>query len=82
MPVWQATIKKLAPRNLAVLGVVQEQHAERTRLYKQWKQYDFPIAQDPVTKLGVAVVPIFIAIDERGIVRNTRLSPQDICEIP
>ena len=38
---WQATIKKLGPRNLAVLGLVQEQHAERTRLYKQWKQYDF-----------------------------------------
>lgn len=80
MPVWQATIKKLAPRNLAVLGVVQEQHAERTRLYKQWKQYDFPIAQDPVTKLGVAVVPIFIAIDEHGIVRNTRLSPRDLAK--
>ena len=75
MPVWHATIQKLAPKNLAVLGVVQEQHSERTKLYKQWKQYDFPIAQDPVTKLGAAVVPIFIGIDEHGIVRNTRLRP-------
>ena len=78
MPVWHETIKKLAPANLVVLGVVQEQHAERTRLYKQWKQYDFPIAQDSVTKLGAAVVPIFIGIDEYGIVRNTKLRPDGL----
>lgn len=75
MPVWHATIQKLAPENLAVIGVVQEQHSERTKLYKQWKQYDFPIAQDPVTKLGATVVPMFIGIDEHGIVRNNRLRP-------
>ena len=75
MPVWHATIQKLAPENLAVIGVVQEQHSERTKLYKQWKQYDFPIAQDPVTKLGATVVPMFVGIDEHGIVRNNRLRP-------
>jgi len=78
VPVWHETIKKLAPENLAVLGVVQEQHAERTRLYKQWKQYDFPIAQDSVTKLGVAVVPIFVGIDEHGIVQSKQLRPQGL----
>ena len=80
MPVWHATIKKLAPQNLAVIGVVQEQHSERTKLYKQWKQYDFPIAQDSITKLGAAVVPIFIGIDEHGIVRNTRLRPNGLAK--
>ena len=80
MPVWHETIKKLAPENLAVLGVVQEQHAERTKLYKQWKQYDFSIAQDPFTKLGLAVVPIFIGIDEHGIVQSTRLRPDKLKE--
>lgn len=80
MPVWHATIKKLAPENLAVLGVVQEQHSERTKLYKQWKQYDFPIAQDSVTKLGAAVVPIFIGIDEYGIVRSTKLRPNGLAK--
>ncbi len=78
MPVWHETIKKLDSDNLVVLGVVQEQHAERTKLYKQWKQYDFPIAQDSVTKLGAAVVPIFIGIDEYGIVRNTKLRPKGL----
>ena len=61
-----------------MLGVVQEQHAERTRLYKQWKKYDFPIAQDPVTKLGLAVVPVFIGIDEHGIVQSTGLRPNGL----
>lgn len=75
MPVWHATVKELNSDSLVVLGVVQEQHAERTKLYKQWKQYDFPIAQDSMTKLGAAVVPIFIGIDEYGIVRNTKLRP-------
>lgn len=58
-----------------MIGVVQEQHAERTQLYKQWKQYDFPIVQDPVTQNGAAVVPIFIGIDEHGIVQSTRIRP-------
>jgi len=80
VPVWHATIQKLAPENLAVIGVVQEQHSERTKLYKQWKQYDFPIAQDSVTKLGAAVVPIFIGIDEHGIVQNTRLRPNGLAK--
>jgi tetratricopeptide (TPR) repeat protein len=78
--VWHETIKTIASDNLAVLGVVQEQHSERTRLYKQWKQYDFPIAQDSVTKLGAAVVPIFIGIDEFGIVQNTKLRPKGLKE--
>ena len=78
MPVWHATIKKLDPQNLAVLGVVQEQHAERAKLYKQWKQYDFPIAQDSITKLGAAAVPIFIGIDEHGITRSTRIRPDGL----
>lgn len=61
-----------------MIGVVQEQHAERTKLYKQWKQYDFPIAQDSITKLGAAAVPIFIGIDEYGIVQSTKLRPSGL----
>ncbi len=78
MPVWQQKIKELASNELVVLGVVQEQHAERTRLYKQWRQFDFPIAQDPITKLGLAVVPVFVGIDEYGIVRETKIRPDGL----
>lgn len=68
----------MAQNKIAVLGVVQEQHAARTRLYKQWRGFDFPIVQDPITKIGARAVPMFIAIDQHGIVRHTRLNPADI----
>ena len=57
---------------LTVLGVVQEQHAERTRLFAQWKQLKFPIAQDCVNMLGSRAVPLEVALDEHGIVRKLR----------
>ncbi len=60
---------------LVVLGVVQEQHAERARLYRQWRQFQWPIAQDAITKLDLAAVPIPVLIDEHGIVRNRRPRP-------
>lgn len=63
---------------LAVLGVVQEQHADRAQLYKQWKQYDFPIIQDATTQLNLAAVPIPILIDEHGVVRNNRPKPGNL----
>ena len=63
---------------LAILGVVQEQHAERALLYRQWKQYEFPIVQDATTSLNLAVVPIPILIDEHGIVRKTRARTKDL----
>lgn len=59
-----------APRekgNLVMLGVIQEQHAERCRLFAQWKQFDWPILRDPINKLGLAGVPIVVEIDERGV---------------
>lgn len=70
---WNKKTKKLvADGKLVVLGVVQEQHAERARLYKQWKQYEFPIVQDSFTSLGLKVVPVPILIDEYGYVQNSR----------
>ena len=76
---WDAKTKQLvADGKLAVIGIVQEQHAERARLYKQWRQYEFPIAQDAVTQLGLAVVPVPILIDEHGIVMSTRPQPNKI----
>lgn len=78
MPVWQQEIKKLGSNNLVVIGVVQEQHSERTQLYRHWKQFEFPIVQDPITQNGIAVVPVFVGIDEYGIVQSTRLRPNGL----
>ena len=57
---------------LAVLAVVQEQHADRARLFAQWKRIDWPILHDPINVLEPLAVPIFVAIDEAGIVRAVK----------
>lgn len=79
---WNEQTKTLvAEGKLVVLGVVQEQHAQRAQLYKQWKQYSFPIAQDSITGLGLAVVPVPILIDEHGFVMKSRLRPNNIAQL-
>lgn len=76
----EVTKKAVAADELVVLGIVQEQHAERARLYAQWKGFDFPILQDAMTCNGMAVVPVPVFIDEFGIVRNTRPRPNELQE--
>jgi hypothetical protein len=73
VPVWhEATQEWVRDGRLVVLGVIQEQHADRCRLFAQWKQFDWPILHDPVNVLQPAAVPILVAVDEHGIVRSTR----------
>ncbi len=81
MPVWHATLKShLAAGKIALLGVIQEQHAERCRLFAQWQQFDWPIVHDPINVLEPTAVPIFVAIDEHGVVRHTRPTPEWVVE--
>ena len=61
---------------LVLLGVTQEQHADRCRLFAQWKRFDWPILHDPVNLLQAPAVPIVVAIDEHGIVRAVRPRPE------
>ncbi|MCH7727794.1 MAG: hypothetical protein IH991_15130 [Planctomycetes bacterium] len=66
-------MKELREKNdLVVIGVTQEQHPDRCRLFAQWQQFDWPILHDPINLLKLRAVPVVIAIDEHGIVRNTR----------
>lgn len=60
---------------LVVLGIVQEQHPARTKLYRQWKKFDWPILVDSLNLYDVSAVPIPVAIDEEGIVRHARAVP-------
>lgn len=70
MPVWhKATQEWIKQGRLVVLGIAQEHHADRCRLFAQWKRFDFPILHDPINVVGPKAVPIIIAIDEYGIVR-------------
>ena len=73
MPVWhEGTAKWVKEGKLVLLGVTQEQHADRCRLLAQWKGFDWPILHDPINVLETSSVPMLIAIDEYGVVRSTR----------
>jgi tetratricopeptide (TPR) repeat protein len=73
VPVWhESTAKLVKEGKLVVLGVTQEQHSDRCRLLAQWKGFDWPILHDPINLLEALAVPIYVAIDEHGIVRSTK----------
>jgi hypothetical protein len=77
VPVWHEKLKStVAEDRIALIGVIQEQHAERCRLFAQWQGIDWPILHDPINVLEPLAVPIFVAIDEHGVVRNTRPTPE------
>ena len=63
---------------LVLLGVTQEQHAERCRLFAQWKQFHWPILYDPINVLDLFGVPLVVAIDEHGIVRSIDPQPASL----
>jgi tetratricopeptide (TPR) repeat protein len=79
VPVWhEATREWVKQGRLVLLGVTQEQHADRCRLFAQWKQFGWPILHDPINLLEAPAVPIVVAIDENGIVRAVRPRPETI----
>lgn len=76
MPVWHAKTREWVKEGrLAVLGVTQEQHPERCRLFAQWQGFEWPILHDPINLLGNEAVPIVVALDEFGIVRAINPRP-------
>jgi tetratricopeptide (TPR) repeat protein len=77
VPVWhEATREWVKQGRLVLLGVTQEQHADRCGLFAQWKRFDWPILHDPINLLEAPAVPIVVAIDEHGIVRAIRPRPE------
>jgi hypothetical protein len=73
VPVWhEATREWVKQGRLVLLGITQEQHADRCRLFAQWKRFDWPILHDPINLLEAPAVPIVVALDEYGIVRAVR----------
>jgi hypothetical protein len=55
---------------IRMVGITQEQHPERCRLFAQWKGFDWPILWDPFNLSGSRVVPTVLAVDEHGVVRH------------
>jgi len=58
---------------LVAIGVAQEQHLDRLRLYRQWRRLDWPLFIDKLNLLDHKGVPIPMGIDEGGIVTHPRL---------
>jgi tetratricopeptide (TPR) repeat protein len=74
LPAWYEKTKQLvADGKLVVLGVAHEQHADRCRLFAQWKGINWPIVHDPLNLIRVDSLPLVIGIDEHGIVRADNL---------
>jgi hypothetical protein len=65
--VWQEAAQPLIDAGkLKAIGVVQEQHPDRARLYKQWRNLSWPILVDSLNLLGLKVVPVPLLVDESG----------------
>ncbi|CAN5406146.1 hypothetical protein BH23VER1_BH23VER1_26100 [soil metagenome] len=63
---------------LRVLGIVQEQHGDRARLFHQWKEMDWPILVDSYNLLGVEAVPITVLVRPDGTIEKTRAKLDDL----
>ena len=71
VPGWHEAIESLEiDDRIQVVGILQEQHPDRALLFMQWKEMDWPLLVDPLNLLEVPYVPITLAIDEHGIVRQ------------
>ena len=56
MPGWQREVQDLVDAGeLNVLGILQEQHGDRARLFHQWQGLNFPLLVDSFNELGVKV---------------------------
>jgi len=71
VPGWHDATKELQDAGkLQMVGIIQEQHPDRARLFMQWKKMGWPILVDSYNLLDVPVVPITLAIDEYGVIRQ------------
>jgi hypothetical protein len=74
MPGWQKRFEPLwKSGKIQLVGIVQEQHADRARLYAQWRGIKWPILVDSLNLYGIKVVPIPMALDEAGCVVLKRI---------
>jgi hypothetical protein len=79
VPGWHEKTKALQEEGkLRLVGIIEEQHPDRTRLFMQWKEMSWPLLHDPINLLGVEAVPLTYLIDEHGVVRYEKPSDDDL----
>ncbi len=72
---WQKHLQPYIDRGFVVaIGVVQEQHPDRAKLYKQWRQLGWTIFVDSLNVLDHKVVPIPMGLSINGHVQFPRLT--------
>ena len=63
-----------------MVGIIQEQHPARCKLFMQWKQMDWPIMVDALNLLEVKAVPLTFLIDEHGTIVDRPRRPSAVAE--
>jgi hypothetical protein len=77
--VWHAKTESLQRAGkIRMVGIIEEQHPDRARLFMQWKQMDWPILVDSLNLFQMTAVPVTVLIDERGIVRKIGPNEADV----
>jgi len=61
-----------------MVGIIQEQHPDRCRLFMQWKRMDWPVMVDSLNLLEMDAVPYHVLIDEAGVVVEAGARPDDL----
>ena len=61
-----------------MVGIIQEQHADRCKLFMQWKRMDWPIMVDSLNLLEVTAVPLTFLIDEHGMIKARPRRPSEV----
>jgi len=81
VPGWHQFTKDLQQEGkIQMIGIIEEQHPDRARLFMQWKNMQWPVMVDALDLLGVSVVPITLFIDEYGVIRFIRPKKEQLSE--
>ena len=82
VPGWhEATKDWQEAGDIQMVGIIQEQHPDRARLFMQWKKMGWPIMVDSLNLLDMQVVPLTLAIDEHGVIRQIQPPRDELAEL-
>jgi tetratricopeptide (TPR) repeat protein len=83
VPGWHNATKDLqADGSVQMVGIIQEQHPDRARLFMQWKEMGWPILVDSYDLLEAPYVPITLALDEQGVIRKVLPAMREDGSVP
>ena len=82
VPGWhEATKEWQEAGDLQMVGIIQEQHPDRARLFMQWKEMGWPILVDSLDLLETTVVPMTLLLDEHGVIRRIQPPRDELDEL-